>query len=211
LPADGYIAFSPDTFVPFTNAPGSGGTYGVFYVTNKTGVYFPLTGLDGDGYYYSLMELDTQNTLYTTSTSTNNISFNSSIQFGWLDTNTLIDLAITNGPFNGVATYSVSAVTGTGTATETSTGLLYIHDDPYVYDDADNPDIFWDNFLRDPHGPDQQKANSNAIEIRGVVTATIIYKNNQVTAESFSMTGTGNFEYNGQYGGVVKTASVTLK
>lgn len=221
LPADGYIAFSPNTYVPFTNSfngtnfISSGGSYGLFYVTNKTGIYYPLSGTDGDGFYYSWVELDTQNTLYNTFTnitSTTNTIFSSSIQFGWLNTNIVAGLSIPNAPFNGVATCNVSDVTGAGTATETSTGLLYIHDDPYIYDDADNPDIFWDNFLRiTPDGPDQQGANSNAIEIRGVVTATITYKNHQVSAESLSMTGSGNFEYQGQYGGVVKTASVTLK
>lgn len=52
MPVDGYIAFNPYN----TNADG---TYGVFYVTNKSGFNFPLSGLDTDGQYYSFIELDT--------------------------------------------------------------------------------------------------------------------------------------------------------
>jgi hypothetical protein len=53
LPADGYIAFNAFGTTPLFNEAN-----GVFYVTNKSGFYHPLSGRDATNGYYSFMELD---------------------------------------------------------------------------------------------------------------------------------------------------------
>jgi hypothetical protein len=103
LPADGYIAFNP-TF--------DGGHDEFFYVTNKSGYYFPLGGVTTNDTYYSWIELDTLIVSY------GNTGFG--IYFD--------------------ASYKETADLNTqdGSVASTSTALLYIHDNPLSYDDSDN-------------------------------------------------------------------------
>jgi hypothetical protein len=218
VPANGYIAFDPNFVTLSTNGDA---VKGLFYVTNSSGFYYPLSGIDDNGHYYSWMELDTQSTLntFTNVTTTtvvlDNIVFTttnivaSNTQFGWLNTNIVGQLSVPNGPFNGVSTYNYNSVTGVGTATETSTALFYFHDNPYTYDGADDPDIFWGN-TQDTLD-DAINHNSNAVEIRGIATTTIKFKGASVISETISLTGSGNFAYQGNYGYVIKTATATLK
>jgi hypothetical protein len=111
MPANGYIAFNPYN----TNADGI--TTGTFYVTNKAGFYYALSGLDTDGQYYSFIELDT-----FVAAGNNGID----TDYGNL--------------FSAVASSSVTSGTGT------SIGEFYVHDDPYALDDADYPDIIFGDF-----------------------------------------------------------------
>jgi hypothetical protein len=53
LPADGYIAFN---IRGYDNPDGDGN--GTFYVTNKSGFYYPLSGYDTNSQYYSFIEFD---------------------------------------------------------------------------------------------------------------------------------------------------------
>src|ERR1700722_20322482 len=53
LPADGYIAFNINGY---DNPYGDGN--GTFYVTNKSGLFYPLSGYDTNGLYYSFIEFD---------------------------------------------------------------------------------------------------------------------------------------------------------
>jgi len=59
LPADGYIAFN----VNGADNPGypDGGSRGTFYVTNKSGLFYLLSGWDKTNGYYSFIELDNAN------------------------------------------------------------------------------------------------------------------------------------------------------
>jgi len=193
LPANGYIAFDP-------NDPDGGPEAGVgfFYVTNKSGVYWPLSGLDGNGNYYSYIELDSQNTFYDLF----------GFELGFVN-------SFTNGaPFEGVSSYNISqGGSGNGTETDHSTALLYIHDDPYSYDDADDPSIYDDNYLDQGAFFDAVGYNNNAIEIRGIITATLHIQSGNEASSSFSLTGTGNLIYAKAafpYGGMIQSAKATL-
>jgi len=53
MPADGYIAFNINGY---DNPDGDG--YGTFYVTNKAGFFYPLSGYDLTNGYYSFIEFD---------------------------------------------------------------------------------------------------------------------------------------------------------
>lgn len=156
MPANGYIAFNPYN-------PNADGSIGTFYVTNKTGFSFPLSGLDANGQYYSFIELDTF--VY--------IGAGNGFDIGYGDL------------FSGLSTYSITSGTGT------SIGVLYVHDNPYAYDDADDPDAlvggyFGGNFTFS--GPQ----NMDAIEIRGIVTAPFKFPGGNPTLSSISVTGNGN-------------------
>jgi hypothetical protein len=121
LPANGYIAYS---FFVTNNI--NFNVYhsiiypqvmGAFYVTNKTGFYYPLSGFDANTNYYSFMELDTWDNQYNT------LGF-------WND-------------FDRDTSYTVN--NGNGSETDTDTALLYINDNPEAYDDADYPDSYLNN------------------------------------------------------------------
>jgi hypothetical protein len=193
VPANGYIAFDP---IDSDGGPELGS--GFFYVTNKSGFYFPLSGLDTNGNYYSYIELDTQSSLYQF------IGF----QYGF------VDLSTTNAPFDGVSSYNISSGgNGNGTEADHSTALLYIHDDPYAYDDSDSPSIYQNNYLSQGGGDDSMLYNNNAIEIRGIVTATQTVKSGSVTGGTFSLAGTGNLIYSKAafpYGSLIQSAKATL-
>lgn len=164
LPANGYVAYSPialtvlttnfytyDPNIIYTNVSG------IFYVTNKSGFYYPLSGLDTNGNYYSFVELDTWDAQYGT------------LGFGY--------------DFNQVFSYNYNNMTGNGPVTDTETALLYIHDDPQSYDDADYPDKFL--------------YNTNAIEIRGVFKLNLAFKAGLVNSGSATLSGVGNLVLNG--------------
>ncbi len=69
--------------------------------------------------------------------------------------------------------------TGNGSLTAMATGLLYIHDDPLSFDDSDNTyEVF---------------NNNTAIEIRGILKLSLTVKDGNITANSASLSGTGNY------------------
>jgi hypothetical protein len=173
LPADGYIAFNPGAV--------DGTVMGIFYVTNKSGFYYRLSGYDTNGEYYSWVELDSQNEQY-------GFGAGGGFRFGWDDQH------VPYAPFNGLASYSLNSH-DIGTQTLTSTALLYIHDDPYGYDDGDNPNVCFFNYLDQGSGDDISGGNGNAIEIRGILTATLATDDNDSTISSLSITGSGNLIY----------------
>jgi hypothetical protein len=51
LPAKGYFDYYPEAY--------DGKYYGLFFVTDKTNYYYPLSGLDTNDDHYSFMELNT--------------------------------------------------------------------------------------------------------------------------------------------------------
>lgn len=188
LPANGYIAYNPTNY--------DGTVYGVFYVTNKSGFYYPLSGTDTNGQYYSWIELDSQNFYY----SYRNDNYYADIYPGW-------------GGFNGVNSYNVNSKTN-GTEIATSTALFYVHDDPYCYNDTQSPPVIWGN-PGQGNGDDINGNNANAIEVRGILTATLALNSASATVSSYSMTGSGNVTYapnlsgiGEQWGDLVKTATV---
>ncbi len=198
VPANGYIAFNPNGY---DGGPEFGN--GFFYVTNKTGFYCPLSGFDTNDNYYSFAELDSQSTYNVYTNNGNSLGF----IFGFVD-------SVTNGaPFNGPSAYSVNA-NGNGTEAGQSTALLYIHDDGYSYDDADYPWAYWSNYLMRGGTNDLLTFNDNVVEIRGIMKATLGIKTNNITTESFSLTGSGNFVYQYfsgvAYANIVKSATATL-
>ncbi len=174
LPADGYIAY-----MPFTN---NGANFGLFYVTNKSGFYLPLSGKDATNGYYSFIELTTY---VTFSPNTGGYGV------GYGDLN------------NDISSYSVSSSSTNGTGTATSTGVLFIHDNPYIYDDWDNPNRFYGY---------NGHVDQNAIEIRGIVTTALKYTESyRPVMTSFSVTGTGNAVLNGRtYFSLVSSGKATL-
>lgn len=179
LPANGYIAYSPtnftalatnfytyDTNIVYTNV------FGVFYVTNKSGFYYPLSGLDTNGNYYSFVELDTLDFQY------------GQLGFGY--------------DFNAIFSYNYNTNTGNGPQTDTDTALLYIHDNPLSYDDADYPDKYL--------------YNANAIEIRGVFKLNLTFKQSFVNSGSAALFGTGNLVIDGNNNyGMVSSGNVRLQ
>jgi hypothetical protein len=181
LPANGYIAFNPGT--------NDGNVFGFFYVTNKSGLYWPLSGLDTNGQYYSFAELDTY-ILFG-----NPVNNNTYINFGFGDY------------CSDIASYNLNSATN-GSVSTTSYGLLYVHDNPYAYDDLDNPDYFFQG-TSSYYGVDLN--NTNAIEIRGIVTGSLQLKTNNITSGSLSLTGSGNFYLNGnQFGSMVTSGKAAL-
>lgn len=120
LPANGYIALNP------TNTDGV--VNGTFYVTNRSGFYYPPSGYDNNGDYYSFVELDT---FYN---DTNNDLGMVSLGFG-SETNS----------FNGVATENFNTANGDGSAVITVPATFYIHDNPYDYDTSSSPNYFYAN------------------------------------------------------------------
>jgi hypothetical protein len=164
LPSNGYIVFNPN---------GSDGTVGgTFYATNKSGFYFPLSGTDTNSAYYSFIELDTY--------LANSDDTNSSVG--------MVDLGFSDN-FNGVETGTYNNSTGNGTQNVTSTALLYVHDNPYSYDDGNNAGGFY--------------SNNNAFELRGIAHTTLTFKDGAVKDWSISLEGTGNAIVNNSQNAVV--------
>jgi hypothetical protein len=150
LPANGYIAFNP-------LGDDGGIVDGYFYVTNRSRFYFPLSGFDSQGNFYSWIELDTR-VPYAPS--------GDSIIIGFGDRFYETD----RGTYN--------EKTGNGTSSITATALLFIHDNPYGYDDADNSYDF--------------DANSTGIEIHGLINITQDYKGGMISQWTARMYGEGN-------------------
>lgn len=115
LPSDGFIVYDPD--IAITNVsnnitnPVYGTIFGLFYVTNKSGFYFPLSGLDTNGDYYSFMELDAADYFFS-------------------------ELGFYNG-FRMVGSGHILA-NNTGSLTDTDNAVLSIHNNPYAFNAADN-------------------------------------------------------------------------
>ncbi len=206
VPANGYIVFNPGN--------SDGLVEGTFYVTNKSGVYWPLSGFDANGEYFSWVELDTQCTNY--------FDFNSddNIQFGFVNDSIVAQISVPGAPFGGIASYKISNSgknAGQGSATLTATGLLYFHDDPYCYDDADDPDIFWSNYLAQGDFDDAVGQNSSAVEIRGILTASLTIGSSKdpdkaydISSGTISLTGMGNLAYENVYGFLVTSGKATF-
>ena len=166
LPADGYIAYDPTANDEMVT--------GVFYVTNKSGLYFPLSGVDTNNQYYSWIELDSLNMSVGPPRPPRPPLVNVRFSLGW----TADEL------FQGTTSYKLNSKSN-GVETAKSTAVFYIHDNPYSYYDAQNPDIVF--------------SNDNAIEVRGILTATLAMTSTDTTISSLSMTGSGNLMYNPNY------------
>ena len=111
LPANGYIVFNP----------GSDNTvYGYFYVTNKSGFYYQLSGFapvtfGGHPLYYSFIELDSYDW-----------GLGGSLGFG------------NSADQNYISRESYSSGTGNGLYNGTDVAELYIHSNPNDFDIIDN-------------------------------------------------------------------------
>jgi hypothetical protein len=158
LPPDGYIAFSQgaNDFAPTGYYAG-----GFFYVTNKSGFYFPLSGEGSNNTAYSWMEFETQ-------VSETQVGGSDSFYLGFAEN------------FDGGANRNYDVKTEAGSISTTSTALLFIHDNPLGYDDADYPGVFYLD-------------NGTAIEIRGILKISLTIKDGNMTATSATLTGTGNY------------------
>jgi hypothetical protein len=180
VPANGYIAFNPNGT--------DGNVYGTFYITNKTGFSYPLSGLDTNGNYYSLIELDTYlATTDNTKSPTNTITAAPGpglVNFGFSDN------------FNGIETGVFSTTTGGGSESAVSTALFYVHDNPYSYNGGNNANVFYDN--------------GNAYEIRGLADIVLSYKTNEVLHWTISLTGTGNAVVTNSQNAIVTTGHFSV-
>jgi hypothetical protein len=158
---------------------------GIFYVTDKTnGFYYPLSGFDTNSQYYSFIELDS----YV-------IINNSILKLGF------------DYPFDGSASYTLNA-SGNGSLSGKDTALLYIHDNPYVYDTSDFPDNFYgaNNTF---YGSEN---NEQALEIQGIMAISLAYKSNSINSGSISLSGAGNALLNGNnYDASVISGHASLK
>ena len=177
LPAKGIIEYDPGD---------SDGTHnGFFYVTDKTGsYYYQLSGTDNNLAYYSFMELDS---------------------YVIITNEDILELGFSY-PFDGSATYSLSAA-GSGSLSGKDTALLYIHDNPYVYDMADNPSDFY-GFNNPDYGTEN---NENAFEIQGLMTISLTYKTGSITGGSLSLAGVGNAKVNGSNYASVTSGKASFK
>ena len=164
LPANGYIAYDP--------YDSDGKVNGYFFVANKNGFHYPLSGYDNNTNYYSFIELDTYDAYL------GNLGFANQ---GGHD-------------MNYAFTRNINLAKGTGSEKDSEPALLYIHDNPYDYDDLDAPHAF-------------DTDNQNAIEIRGLLQLTITAKGGSAT-----FSGTGNINMsNGASQGVIISGKATLK
>ncbi|HTV76395.1 MAG TPA: hypothetical protein VMD57_05290 [Candidatus Baltobacteraceae bacterium] len=188
-----YVANAPSysyTNIAGTNLPANGSiafnpNRNSFYVTNQAGFYYPLSGFDANNQYYSWIELDS---IVLADDEGHYLSFG-------------IAYKSTSQLFNPVADANMNSK-GIGFTTATATAVLYIHDDPYNYDDADNPFVFWENFNPWEGGPfggsdDEIGQNRSMIEIRGVLTSRlrlkVIAPPEEIDNANLSLSGAGNF------------------
>lgn len=178
FPAKSYVAYNP-------LVTDSEGLQGVFYVTNKNGLSYPLSGIDTNGAYYSYAEFDSDNGGATN-------GFLAGFDLG---------LTITNvDDFNYVSAFNQSNVTNTSTSTTSSTAVLYIHDNPYAFDAADLW-AFVNGYTTNicspnpcgPSGPNYE----NAIEIQGIFVTKSNTNKQGINNGSGSFTGSGNALVNG--------------
>jgi len=168
LPKDGIIGFNPNAF-------DGNDVRGVFYVTNAPGkpfFYFALAGTDTNGDAYSYIELDTESEL-------------ADLGYSFFEEDEDV--------FNWV--YSYVETSKTFQETSTSAALLYIHDNPYDWDDAEFP---WEWSFN----------SSFAIEIRGVMILNF-NSNNTTDHVTVSLKGTGS-SYTGGDDAVVTSGSLSF-
>jgi len=170
LPAGGYIAFNPNG--------NDGNVSGVFYVTNKSGLYYPLSGVDTNGNYYSYMELDA----YVADSDDTNSAL------------AILDLGFSDN-FNGIETGSFNGANGSGSETATSTAVLYVHDNPYSFNEGNNAGAYY--------------GNGNAFEISGVADIKLTFKDGNVTAWDISLQGTGNAVVDNSQNAIVTSGHLT--
>lgn len=197
LPADGYIAYNPNFVTNMFTMTTYDHVYtnitGLFYVTNKSGFFYPLSGRDTNGNYYSFIELDTVDQVLGPQ------------GFGFANG------ALFPQDFNSIFTENFNTTTSNSSETDTETPVLFIHDDPYISDDADEPGIF---FFNDISYPSDYLFNFyHAIEIRGVLSLSFKGTSNKVTVAG-TLNGTGNTVMkNGQNDnvyGIITSAKATL-
>jgi hypothetical protein len=164
LPANGYIAFNINGMDDAANEG-----QGTFYVTNKSGFYFPLSGYDATNNYYSFIELDDN-------------------EFDFYN------------DFWDAENGGESDKTGKATYIEMEPSDFYVHDNPYSYDDADNPFMVYSNYM--------------AIEIRSNLKATWYSTNNTENLTGYTATSTGggcgNAVIEGDHRAAVITGKITL-
>jgi hypothetical protein len=171
LPADGYIVFNPLVY--------DGYVRGVFYVTNNSGFTYQLSGFDSSFNYYSWIELDAEVPVYPTDVDFNNIGFGNNFDLTY------------NSNFD--------QKTGDDTVSGTASALLFIHDDPYSYDDADHTYEYWED-------------NSIGIEIRGIIKTIETYKGGTVTQWTGKLSGSGSINVeDGNYGEVTSGSATFAK
>jgi hypothetical protein len=177
LPAKGIIKYDPED--------SDGKTTGFFYVTDKTnGFYYPLSGYDNNSAYYSFMELDA----YIIITN----GYDLDLGFGY--------------PYDGSANYTLNAA-GSGSLSGKDTAMLFVHDNPYVYDLSESP-----NNLYEYDNPDYgSEYIYNAFEIQGLMTVSLTYKTGSINGGSLSLTGVGNAMVNGQDQASVISGKASLK
>ena len=169
LPPDGYVGFNP------TGSDGE--VEGFFYVTNKSGFYLPLSGLDATNGYYSWIELDTKAPISAIG------GYNyTDIGFG--------------SNFNETYHSTYGQKSGNGDVSVTATALLFIHDNPYVFDDADDPQ--------------QYNSQNTGIEIRGIMKINQVYKKGVMTQWTATLSGTGNIFTSTDGNGEVTSAKATF-
>lgn len=148
--------------IVFDPTDSDGTNTGFFYVTDKANdFYYQLSGTNASG-YYSFIELDSWV-----------ITPDDYIEFGF------------GYPFDGSASYNLNA-SGNGSLSGKSTALLYIHNNPYSYDIADNPRGFY-------------SANTEAFEIQGILAVHLTYESDSINGGTLSLTGTGNAIIPGAY------------
>jgi hypothetical protein len=164
------LVYDPDAYNAAASTNGySYNVYGIFYVTNtSTHDVFRLDGFDGAN-YWSYIEFD---------------SYPGKLGF-WNDYGL--------GECS-VESYKDNTNTGKDSGKTTQHGLLYIHDDPSMYDITDRPWYFFDN--------------NNAIVIRGLGTFSDS-STPTMEKESFSLGGSGDGMFSGD--DVVIQGKVTFK
>lgn len=158
LPSDGYIVFSP------TNSAINQNVYEADYYSQ--GLFYVT---NKEGYSFNLNGYDTNGDYYS---------------YIELDND---DCGFYNNLY-GEYSGSEPVKTGIGTYTETEASILYVHDNPYAFDDADQPSELFDN--------------ANAIEIRSTMKASWQgvggdnALNNTSDVSTGSGTGSAKIDYN---------------
>lgn len=185
LPAKGIIVYDPEISDGFVQ--------GVFFVTTKgsTNFFYPLSGVDTKGHYYSYVELDT----------TTNANSSSALGF---------DLGPTNGvpdDFNAVSSFNST------TTKSSSTAVFYIHDNPYAYDAADvwafkdSPIGLFGHYLANLSSPNPTVNNFQfSLQMQGVLAIT----SNNNNSGSATFAGTGNALL-GESQGVITSGKLSIK
>lgn len=176
LPADGYIVFDPTNGFANGTVAGQGIYYsgGLFY---EEGLFYVT---NKEGFFYPLNGFDETNGYYS---------------FIELDNDDFGFYNYMYGEYSG----SEPTKTAVGTYSETEASVLYIHDNPYAIDDADQPGVLYRNY--------------NAIEIRSAMKASWLDNgdNNVLNNSDVSIgSGSGNARIDGNDESTVSSGHVTL-